>query len=87
MVGGRYLGMEVAEFLARQGKKVSLVSRRQIDRDLEHAIYLGYMDRLVRSGVYLYPNSPLYEIKERGAYIVYNKELLFLEADTVVLVL
>ena len=87
VVGGRYIGVEVAEFLARQGKKVFLVSRRQIGRDLDRSIYLVLIERLVKSGVYLYPDSPLYEIKGRGIYIIYNKELLFLEADTVVLAL
>lgn len=85
VAGGRFIGMEVADFLARQGKKVSLVSRRRIGRDVQRAIYLGLMERLIKSGVYLYPNSPLYEIKGRGIYIIYNKELLFLETDTVVL--
>ncbi len=85
VVGGRYVGMEVAEFLARQGKKVSLVSRRQIGRDVERAIYLGLIDRVIKSGVYLYPNSPLFEIRESGVFVIHNTELLFLEADTVVL--
>ncbi|MBW1824341.1 MAG: hypothetical protein JRI87_07225 [Deltaproteobacteria bacterium] len=39
----------------------------------------------MNKGVCFYPNSPLYEIKEKGVYVEYNYELLFLPADTVVL--
>ncbi|MBW1861265.1 MAG: FAD-dependent oxidoreductase [Deltaproteobacteria bacterium] len=85
IVGGGYVGIEVADFLSSQGKKVSVVDLRPIGMDLGITIYHGMMDRLVNKGVCLYPNSPLYEIQEKGASIEYNHELLFLPADTVVL--
>lgn len=85
MVGARYVGMETADFLAGQGKKVSLVDLQPIGMGVGATAYAGLMERLVNHGVYFYPNSPLYEIREHGVYIVLNDELLFLEADTVVL--
>jgi len=85
IVGGRYMGMGAADFLAGQGKKVSLVDLQPIGMDIGVTLYQGLMERLVNVGVRFYPNSPLYEIKQNGVYIDYNHELLFLEADTVVL--
>jgi 2,4-dienoyl-CoA reductase (NADPH2) len=85
IVGGRYVGMEVADFLSSQGKKVSVVDLQPIGMGLGISIYHGLMERLVHRGVYFYPNSPLYEVKKNGVYIEYNHELLFLEGDTVVL--
>jgi 2-enoate reductase len=85
IVGGRYVGIEVADFLSGQGKKVSVVDLQPIGMDLGITIYHGIMERLVHGGVCFYPNSPLYEVKKNGVYIEYNHELLFLEADTVVL--
>ena len=85
IVGGRYVGMEVADFLLNQGRKVSVVDLQSIGMDLGITIYHGIMERLVNGGVCFYPNAPLYEVKKKGVYIEYNHELLFLEADTVVL--
>jgi 2,4-dienoyl-CoA reductase (NADPH2) len=85
IVGGRYVGMEVADFLSGQGKKVSIVDLQPIGMDLGITIYHGIMERLVNGGVCFYPNSPLYEINKKGVYIEFNHELLFLEADTIVL--
>jgi len=79
------VGMGVADFLACQGKKVSLVDLQPIGMDIGVTLYQGLMERLVNAGVSFYPNSPLYEIKQNGVYIEYNRELLFLKADTVVL--
>jgi len=85
VIGGRFLGVEVAEWLSRQDKRVSLVSRGKIGRDLERSLYLGLIGRLVEQGAYLYPDSPVREIRENGVYIAYNSELLFIRADAVVL--
>jgi 2,4-dienoyl-CoA reductase (NADPH2) len=85
VVGGRYLGMEVADQLADEGKKVHLVSRRTIGRGVERNIYLALRDRLVGKGVNLYPYCPIVEILPHGAYIVFDNDLMFLEAETIVL--
>jgi len=85
VVGGRYLGMEVADQLADEGKEVLLVSRRTIGRGVERNIYFALRDRLVQKGVSLYPHCPIVEILPHGAYIVFDNDLLFLEAETIVL--
>lgn len=85
VVGGRERGMEVAEFLASQRKKVSLATRSRLGRDVERNLYLTMRNLLIEKGVHIYENAPLYEIKEKGVYLVHNKELLYLPADTVVL--
>lgn len=85
IVGGRYVGMEVAISLARQGKKVSLVTRSDLGRDVERNILLTLRQMLVDNGVFFYPNSPVHEITRNGVYVVQNHDLLFLKADTVVL--
>jgi len=89
VIGGRYLGMEVAISLAEQGKKVSLVTRSLLGRGVEKSIYQTLVNKLIENGVYIYPNSPLYEIRENGVHAVYKAAsypyLLFFKADTVVL--
>jgi len=85
VIGGRYLGMEIADQLAGEGKKVSLVTRRAIGRGIERNVYLTLRNRLIEKGVHLFANCPVVEIRERGIYIVFDNDLLFLEADTVVL--
>jgi 2,4-dienoyl-CoA reductase-like NADH-dependent reductase (Old Yellow Enzyme family)/NADPH-dependent glutamate synthase beta subunit-like oxidoreductase len=85
VVGGRNLGMEIADQLADEGKEVHLVSRRIIGRGLELNNHLTLFDRLVQKGVNLYPHSPLVEIRQNGVYVVFNNELLFLKTETVVL--
>ncbi len=85
VVGGRYLGMEIADQLADEERRVSLVTRRELGRGVERNVYLTLRNRLIRKGVYLYPYSPAVEIRENGLYIVYNNDLVFLPADTVVL--
>lgn len=88
VVGGRLIGMEVADFLAKQGRKVSLVTLYKLGEDgspLNVEIYRTLRDRLIKRGVFVYPNSPLLEVGDDGVYCADDRELLFLEADTVVL--
>jgi pyruvate/2-oxoglutarate dehydrogenase complex dihydrolipoamide dehydrogenase (E3) component len=88
VIGGRYLGMEVAIMLTKQGKKVSLVTERELGRNgrwVERNIKITLKDRLIARGVHIYPFSPVKEIRDNGVMIVQDKELIFLEADTVVL--
>lgn len=88
VIGGRLVAMEVAVLLAEQGKKVSLVTKYRLGEDgrpLQRYLFKQLRNRLVELGVFLYPDSPAWEIVEKGVYIAYQRELLFLEADTVVL--
>lgn len=65
VVGGRYLGMEIADQLADEGKRVSLVTRRSIGRAIERNVYLTLRNRLIQKGVYLYPYRPVVEVIRR----------------------
>jgi len=85
VIGGRSLGMEIADALADEGKKVSIVTRRALGRDMERNVYLTLRNRLIEKGVYIYQNCPVAEIGAEGIYIVFNNDLTWLTADTVVL--
>lgn len=88
VVGGRYVGMEVALSLARQGKKVSLITKNALGENgtpLERNTFLTLRQMLVDNGVFLYPYFPLLEIREDGVYVAQDNDLLFLKADTVVM--
>lgn len=86
VIGGRYTAMETACFLAQQGKNVTLVTRRNLGRDVKPSYtYLELRDKLVDLGVRVFQNSPVHEIADDGVSIVCGRELMFLKADTVVL--
>lgn len=88
VIGGRMVGMEVADLLAEQGKTVYLVTKNKLGEDgipLERNIYRALRDRLIEHGVHLFPDSPVHEIRQNGVHIEYQQELVFLKADTVVL--
>jgi len=88
VIGGRMVGMEVADLLAEQGKKVYLVTKNKLGEDgmaLERNVYRALRDRLIEHGVHLFPDSPVHDIRENGVYIEYQRELVSLKADTVVL--
>ncbi len=85
VIGGRLLGMEVADQLADEARHVSLLTRRSLGRDVEKNLYLTLRNRLISKGVQLFPNSPCVEIREDGVYMAFNNDLVFVEADTVVL--
>ncbi len=85
VIGGRHVGMEVAIALARQGKDVSLVTRRKVGRDVRKATRLALMDMLMEQRVRLYPYFEVVEIRDRGVMAVNEGTLFVLKADTVVL--
>ncbi|MBI2909030.1 MAG: FAD-dependent oxidoreductase [Chloroflexi bacterium] len=87
VAGGRERGMEVADLLASQGKKVFLATRSQLGRGVIREIFLTLRERLVEKGVPFFENAPLYEVGEKGVYLAHNKELIHLPVDTVVLAL
>ena len=88
VLGGRFLGMEVAILLAEQGKKVTLVSRSRISgkkRPIERQTYKALFRRLIELSIPLYPNCSVIEITKKGVYVEHNEGIFLLEADTVVL--
>ncbi|PIV06970.1 MAG: hypothetical protein CO013_09315 [Syntrophobacterales bacterium CG_4_8_14_3_um_filter_58_8] len=85
VIGGRHVGMEVAIALARQGKDVSLITRRKVGRDVRKATRLALLDMLMEQKVRLYPYFEVVEIRDGGVMAVNEGTLFFLKADTVVL--
>ena len=85
VIGGRYVGMEVAIALSRMGKDVSLVTRRKVGRDVRKATRLALLDMLMEQKVRLYPYFEVVEIRDGGVMAVNDGTLFFLKADTVVL--
>ncbi|MDO8491124.1 MAG: NAD(P)/FAD-dependent oxidoreductase [Dehalococcoidia bacterium] len=85
VIGGRSIGMETAVMLTKQGKRVSLVTRRHLGRDMEATLYLALASELRQARVPVYEDSPVSEIKPGGVYFYHNGYATFLKADTVVL--
>ncbi len=85
VLGGRYVGMEIAVSLAKQGKKVTLATRRELGRGVETGIYLHLRNDLIELGVQIFTHAPVNEIRDRGVYVTHQNKALFLKADTVVL--
>lgn len=87
LVGGGYQGCETAEWLAQQGKRVSLVGRREnLAFDAEPITQEMLVERLQDRGVALYPATEAKEIRPRSV-VVANRagEAWEIEADLVVL--
>jgi len=85
VIGGRYVGMELAVALAEKGKDVSLVTRRKVGRNVRKNIRLFLMERLIETGVKLYPDSEALEIRPNGVVAVNEGNLFFLKGATVIL--
>jgi 2,4-dienoyl-CoA reductase-like NADH-dependent reductase (Old Yellow Enzyme family)/thioredoxin reductase len=88
VIGGRLIGMELSIELSKQGKTVFLLTAKRLGENgdrLEENIYRTLRDRIIASKISVYPGCPVLEIRDDGAYFDDDGNLLFLEADTVVL--
>ncbi|MFC1999449.1 FAD-dependent oxidoreductase [Chloroflexota bacterium] len=88
VLGGRFLGMEMAIWLAEQGEEVSLVTRGKLggQKGPEEGItYRTLLRRLVEMRVPMYLNTPVLEVMEDSVVIGLLHEPVSLPADTVVL--
>jgi 2-enoate reductase len=87
VIGGRFIGMEVAVWLAEQGKEVSLVTRTRLGGRVavERFTYRALTRRLIELRVPLYLYTSVLEITENGVVIGLGGEVFFLPADTVIL--
>lgn len=87
VVGGRFIGMEVAIMLAEQGKPVSIVTRAGLGEDgvkLEKFSYQTLANRLFALGVPLYLHSSVVEITERAVMVNMGGLVYPVPADTVI---
>jgi len=85
VIGGGLVGCDTALFLAKQRKKVSVLDIVNIASNAGRTFKLALMEEFIKHGVYMYPNSQVYSITGNGVNIVYDGELLFLKADSVVI--
>jgi pyruvate/2-oxoglutarate dehydrogenase complex dihydrolipoamide dehydrogenase (E3) component len=85
VIGAGLTGADTAYYLARQGKKVSLVNNSQILPYVERLSKLTLKEKLIQRGVYIYPNSRAESLTEHGVNVINDGELTFLKADTVVI--
>ncbi len=88
VVGGRFIGMEVAIWLAEQGREVSLVTRAGLGENgirLEKLSFKTLARRLLDLQVPLYLNCTVMEITEKAVILSMKGEIYSLTADTVIL--
>jgi 2,4-dienoyl-CoA reductase-like NADH-dependent reductase (Old Yellow Enzyme family)/thioredoxin reductase len=85
VIGAGLTGSDTAYFLARQGKRVSLVNSRQILREVERLSKLTLKEKMIQSGVYIYPHSKAESITPNGVNVINDGELTFIKASTVVI--
>ena len=85
VIGGRYIGVEVAAKLAAEGRHVDIVDMTEIGRGTNPRIIGIYRDKMVAGGVHMYPNCPVLSINDYGVNISHMNSLLTLPCDTVVL--
>lgn len=88
VVGGRFIGMEVAIWLAEQGKEVSLVTRAGLGEDgirLEKLTFKTLAGKLVDLRVPLYLHSKVLEITDNAVVVSLGDGVFSIPADTVIL--
>jgi len=87
VVGGRFIGMEVAIKLAEAGKPVSIITRGGLGEDgvkLEKFTFQSIANRLMELRVPLYLNATVVEIGDKSVIILMNGEIYPVPADTVI---
>ncbi|MDM7999810.1 MAG: NAD(P)/FAD-dependent oxidoreductase [Dehalococcoidia bacterium] len=88
VVGGRFIGMEVAIWLKEQGKDVTIVTRAGLGEDgirLEEFTFKTLADRIVELNIPMFLNSTVLEITEKAVVIPMKGRLFRIPADTVIL--
>lgn len=85
IIGGRYIGIEVAVKLAKAGKKVAIVDQDDIAKGAHKYLMKYYNPKLIEYGVRLYPNCPVMDYNDNGVYMLYKDQPVTFPADTIVL--
>jgi len=86
VVGGGMVGCETAEFLAQEGKKVSIVEMLpRIGNDIVATNRPFTLARLRKAGIRMDTNAKVAEITNKGVRVSRDGVSDFLEGDTVVL--
>ena len=86
IIGGGKIGCEVAEFLNRKGKQVTVFERRpKVIRDIGPTTRFSVMMRLKASSIQMETNAEVIRITENGLEINRNGVSELFKGDTVVL--
>jgi 2,4-dienoyl-CoA reductase-like NADH-dependent reductase (Old Yellow Enzyme family)/thioredoxin reductase len=88
IIGGRFIGMEVAIMLAEQGQAVSLVTLRNLGENgskLEGMTFRSLVRRLIELRVPLYIHTAAVEITDDKVVIGWGNDIFSLPADTVIM--
>jgi len=84
VLGGGLVGMEAAVFLAKQGKKVSVVDVAEIGNSVGYTLKEALIEDMLEYGVHQYSNVVPDEITRNGLTVMMHGEFVLLKADTVV---
>jgi len=88
MLGGGVVGCETALYLAQKGKKVTIVARHDVARDMQLANRQHILKLLADANVKILTNTNILKIMDKGVAIADKDDRRdTLEADTVVLAL
>lgn len=88
VIGGRFIGMELALDLAQRGKKVSIITLANLGENgskLERMTYRTLAKRLIELGVPVYTQTPALEITDSHVTISMGHDIFHVPADTVIL--
>ncbi len=88
VVGGRFIGMEVAIWLKEQGRDVSIVTRAGLGENgikLEEFTFKTLADRIVDLNIPMFLNATVLEITEKAVVIPMKNRFFRIPADTVIL--
>ena len=83
IVGGGAVGLDIVEFFAERGAKVSIVERLpMLGKDLDHVTRISMMSIIKEKGVNVYTNTSLIEVKENSFLVeLENKEIKEMKFD------
>jgi len=88
VVGGRFIGMEVAIWLKEQGRDVAIVTRAGLGENgikLEEFTFKTLADRIVELNIPMFLNSTVLEITDKAVVIPMKNRFFRIPADTVIL--
>lgn len=85
VLGGRYIGMEVALLLAEQGNEVSLVEKNEIGRGVIGRIRTLLFQRIAENRIRVFPMSSIFRIANSYVEIAHGGSVFPIHAETMVL--
>ncbi|MFA5374238.1 MAG: NAD(P)/FAD-dependent oxidoreductase [Dehalococcoidia bacterium] len=88
VIGGRFIGLEVALLLAEQGKEVTIVTKALLGENgskLERMTYRTLARKLIDMRMPMFVNTSVIEIADKAVIMNWGGEIFSLSADTVIL--